>query len=258
MSEKVMAAILTKNEARHIEGCIRSVGWTDGVILSDSYSTDGTVDLARSLGAEVMQSPFINFAEQRNRTLAQAQSLGADWVFFIDADERSSPEMGNEIRRVLAGSSCVGWWVPRYNYIVGHRMRGGGWYPDAQLRVLRVGMAHYDPKQIVHETVVLSGEAGTLEEHLVHYNYDSLTQFRQKQDRYALFEAEMLHREGVHPRPWTYVTMPLREFWRRYVSLRGYLDGIFGFYLCALMAWYKFRAYVEVARLHREGETPAP
>ncbi len=247
----LLAIILTKNEARHIEACIRSVDWTNGVLLSDSYSDDGTVTIARELGADVIQSEFLNFAEQRNRALKEAEARGADWVFFIDADERATPAMGQEIRQKIGREDVAGWWVPRYNYIVGHRMRGGGWYPDAQLRVLKVGHAHYDPERIVHETVELDGEEGTLTEHLVHYNYDSLAQFRKKQRRYTSFEANILHGRGVRPRLRACVTMPVREFWRRFVSLRGYRDGLLGLLLCGLMGWYTFRTYRELARLWR-------
>mgnify|MGYP005850624041 CR=1 FL=1 len=249
----LVAVILTKNEARHIAACIQSVAWCDGVLLSDSYSSDGTPEIARQLGAEVVQRPFTNFADQRNLALADARARGAEWVFFIDADERAMPALAEEMRQAVQ-QSLAGWWVPRYNYIIGHRMRGGGWYPDAQLRLLRADRARYDPARPVHETVILEGDAGLLKEHLIHYNYDSLAQFRAKQNRYLTFEARMLYEQGVRPRPVSYLSMPLREFWRRYVSLQGYRDGALGLLLCGLMGWYKFKAYRELVRLCRAQE----
>jgi glycosyltransferase involved in cell wall biosynthesis len=259
---QLMAVILTKNEARHIAECIKSVAWADCVLLSDSFSQDGTVEIARGLGAEVVQSPFINFSEQRNIALAESRSRGANWVFFIDADERATPELGAEMRQVTqppdgrggaTRGDIVGWWVPRYNHIMGHRMRGGGWYPDTQLRLLRPDCARYDPKRQVHEIAILDGNEGTLREHMIHYNYDSLAQFRAKQERYLLFEARVLHEKGIHPRPWTYLSMPLREFWRRFVTLHGHRDGWIGLLLCGLMAWYTFKSYRQLASLWREG-----
>lgn len=248
---KLIAVILTKNEARHIGECVRSVDWADGVLLSDSFSEDKTVEIACQLGAEVVQRPFVSFAEQRNSALADAGARGAEWVFFIDADERATPALAEEIRRAVLGSHA-GWWVPRYNYILGHRMRGGGWYPDTQLRLLQVDRARYDPARQVHETVILDGDSGTLHEHLIHYNYDSLRQFRSKQGRYLVLEARMLQARGIRPRPWSAVSMPLREFWRRYASLRGYRDGWVGLLLCGLMGWYMFNTYRQLNRLWRE------
>lgn len=251
---RLIAVILTKNEARHIRECIQSVTWADGVLISDSYSDDGTVEISRRLGATVKQYPFVSFAEQRNIALVDAQAMGADWVFFIDADERATPDLGAEIIRVIQKESVTGWWVPRYNYIMGHKMHGGGWYPDHQLRLLRTGRARYDPSREVHETVILDGEAGYLEEHLIHYNYDTLAHFRAKQNRYQEFEAKMLYNQGIYPRPWTYLSMPLREFWRRYVTLKGYRDGGVGLLLCGLMGWYSFRSYVRLGHLHRQAD----
>ena len=246
----LVASILTKNEARHIGECIQSVAWADAVLLSDSYSDDGTVEIARRMGAGVVQRPFVNFAEQRNLALDDARALGAEWVFFIDADERVTPELASEIRRVVGDGPTAGWWVPRYNYIMGRRMRGGGWYPDHQLRLLRAERARYDPARAVHEIVILDGPAGYLQAHLIHYNYDTLAQFQAKQGRYQALEAGVLYGQGVRPRPWTYLSMPLREFWRRYVQLQGYRDGWVGLLLCGLMGWYTWRTYVRLGRLY--------
>jgi hypothetical protein len=248
----LVAAILTKNEARHIQECIQSVAWAEAVLLSDSYSDDGTVEIARRMGANVVQRPFVNFAEQRNLALDDARAMGAEWVFFIDADERVTPELAVEIRRVVGDGTTAGWWVPRYNYIMGRRMRGGGWYPDHQLRLLRAERARYDPTRAVHEIVILDGPAGYLHEHLIHYNYDTLAQFRAKQGRYQVLEAGVLYGQGVRPRPWTYLSMPLREFWRRYVQLQGYRDGWVGLLLCGLMGWYTWRTYVRLGRLYSQ------
>lgn len=246
---ELIAVILTKNEAHHIQACIQSVTWTGGVLVSDSYSNDGTAEIAQRMGASVAQHPFVNFAEQRNIALADARAIGAEWVFFIDADERATPELGTEMLDAIQDGPAVGWWVPRYNYIMGRRMHGGGWYPDHQLRVLHTDHARYDPTRGVHETVILDGEAGYLQEHLIHYNYDSLAHFRAKQNRYLALEARILYNRGVRPRPWTYLSMPVREFWRRYVVLKGHRDGWLGLLVCGLMGWYTFRTYLRLVQV---------
>lgn len=249
MSVELAAVILTRNEGRHIGDCLASLAWADECVVFDTDSTDGTIEIAESLGARVVQHPFESFAAQRNAAL---EAVDARWIFFVDADERVTPELADEVRRVIryeGEQARAGWWVPRHNYMIGHRMRGGGWYPDYQLRLLRKGKARYDPAHPVHEIVLLDGQAGYLEHPFIHYNYDTVRQFRRKMGRYTDFEARILQQRGVRARPWTYVTMPLREFWRRFVTLHGYRDHLYGLLFCGLMAWYTLQTYVRLRYL---------
>jgi hypothetical protein len=247
---KIIAAILTKNEARHIAACIKSVQWADMVIVEDSFSDDGTVEIAKQSGAKVFQSRFVNFAVARNTALRNAKALGGDWIFFVDADERVTPELAEEIKHVVREDAAPGWWAPRYNIMWGHTMQGGGWYPDCQLRLMKISAAYYDPEREVHEIVVLDGPADYLKEHLIHYNYDSPAHFKAKQNRYIDFEAKILKDKGIKAKPWTYLTMPLREFRRRYIQLGGYKDGWVGLQLCSLMSWYMFATYWRLRKLY--------
>jgi hypothetical protein len=96
----------------------------------------------------------------------------------------------------------------------------------------------------------LKGPEGYLKEHLIHYNYDTLAQFKFKQKRYLDFEAKILKEKGIRAKPWTYLTMPLREFWRRYVSLQGYKDGRVGLQVCTLMGWYMFVTYLRLRKMY--------
>ncbi len=234
-SAQLAVVILTKNEGRHIGDCLAMLGFADRVVVSDSYSTDGTVEIAQAAGAEVMQRPFDNFASQRNAAL---DALDTEWVFFVDADERIPPELAAEVRRVIVEQREVGWWVPRHNYIAGRRVRFGGFYPDYQLRLLRRGHARYDPARPVHEVVLLDGPAGHLQNVMIHYNYDTWTQFHAKQRRYARLEGQALRQRGIKPWPHKFVRYPWREFWRRYVTLKGYRDGWLGLKLAVLLGYY--------------------
>ncbi|MFN2183353.1 MAG: glycosyltransferase family 2 protein [Anaerolineae bacterium] len=250
MSIELAAVVLTKNEERHISDCLDSLAWADERVVFDDFSGDDTLEIARAKGARVMSHALKDFASQRNAAL---KAVDATWILFVDADERVTPELAGEVRQVIRlGNEEVraGWWIPRYNYMIGHRMRGGGWYPDCQLRLLRRGKARYDPTHPVHEIVILDGEAGTLQNHFVHYNYDTVAQFRHKMGRYTAFEAQILYLQGIQARPWTYATMPLREFWRRFVRLEGYRDHVYGLLFCGLMSWYTFLAYWRLRELH--------
>ncbi len=234
----VMAAILTFNEAQHIRACLESVTWADGALVVDCYSTDDTVALAEAAGARVIQHAWENYSVQRNVALDALQK--ADWVFFIDADERATLELAAEIRDVAARAEA-GWWVPRHNYIFGHRMRGAGWWPDYQLRLLRPDHARYDPQRAVHEEAIVNGELGHLQNPLIHYNYTTLAQFHAKQRRYSEYDAGILAGKGVRPRFYHPYTLAARHVWWRFVTLHGWKDGAHGLLLSGLMAYYEMR-----------------
>ncbi|MCA9989409.1 MAG: glycosyltransferase family 2 protein [Anaerolineales bacterium] len=241
---ELTAIILTRDEAAHISDCVASLAWTDRVLVFDSFSQDDTVALARAAGAEVQQSPFENYAQQRNAAL---DALTTDWVFFVDADERGTPALGAEIRQVMATRPEAGWYVPRHNYIFGRLTRGAGWYPDHQLRLFRHGRVRYE--RPVHEIALVDGPVGYLQQPLIHHNYRDPAHFRAKQARYSSYDAQILHQQGVHPRPYTYLTMPLRQFWWRFVSLKGYRDGLHGLRLSGYLAYYEWVKYRKLAQL---------
>lgn len=236
--------VLTKNEERNIAACLGSVQWADELIVLDSFSEDATVEIARIFGAKVYQRQFVNYPDQRNAALELAEG---DWVLFIDADERATPELAAEVRRVIENEPPVGWWVPRKNYIFGRWTRHAGWSPDYQLRLFRRHRARYDEAREVHELVILDGEAGYLESALIHYNYDNVAQFFARQGLYTDYEARAMFKRGVRVKPQNFILQPLREFRRRYISLEGYRDGLHGLLLSSLMAYYELVKYVKLA-----------
>lgn len=243
---ELTAVILTLNEANHITECIASLAWADSVVVCDSYSSDATVELATAAGAAVVQSHFANYAQQRNVAL---DSIATDWVFFVDADERGTPELAGEVRDVIATRPEQGWYVPRYNYIFGRLTRGAGWYPDYQLRLFRHGKVRYE--RPVHEVAVVEGDIGYLEHPLIHFNYRDPVHFHAKQRAYTSYDASILFRDGVRPKPQNYLLQPWRQFWWRFVSLGGYRDGVHGLRLSLYMSYYEWMKYRKLAALWR-------
>jgi len=250
---QLAAVILTFNEAHNIADCVASLrDWVDAVVVWDSGSTDGTPSLARAAGALVVQRPFDHYAAQRQAAL---DVVAAEWIFFVDADERATPALAAEIRQtieesgVLATPAPVGYWVSRRNFIVGHEMRGGGFSPDYQLRLLRRGAARYVADRQVHEIVELAGAEAYLRKPLIHYNYLSWEQFHRKQRFYAAYEARILASRGIRPKPHNFILQPLREFRRRFVALAGWRDGWQGVWMAFWLAWYYgFMPYVILLR----------
>jgi (heptosyl)LPS beta-1,4-glucosyltransferase len=248
---KLVGIILTYNEAAHVVACIQSLRFADQIIVFDSLSTDDTVQLAQANGAQVIQRRFDNYAGQRNAALDAVEG-SAEWVLFVDADERVTPELAAEIRTVLDDPAYAGWRIPRHNFIFGKVTRGAGWYPDFQTRLLRVGMVRYDPTWQVHERVLLDRAEGTLQNHFIHYNYQDFAQFVRKQQRYTAYDAKILFEDGIRPKPQNFILQPWRQFWWRFVTLKGYIDGWHGFRLSVLMAWYEWRKYMILMRLWRD------
>lgn len=248
---KLTAIVLTYNEAEHILDCLESLAFTDECLVFDSYSTDATVNLAQSVAVRVIQHQFESFSAQRNAAL-DAVSNSSDWVLFVDADERVSLELAEEIANLIVQNQYAGYQIPRHNYIFGKLTKGAGWYPDYQTRLLKVGKARY--KNPVHEVVELDGERGTLKQHFIHYNYKDLEHFLQTQRKYVQFDAKIMFDEGTKPKPQNYILQPLRHFNWRFLELSGYKEGWHGLKLSALMAWYELQKYLILRRLWRDTE----
>ncbi len=246
----LVAIILTRDEGQNIADCIASLRWADSILVFDSFSTDETVSIAQAAGARVIQHAFVNYTAQRNAAL---EAVSDEWVYFVDADERSSLAQAEEIRRRMAEPTIAGYWVPRHNYILGKLTLGAGWYPDYQLRLLRRAKARYDTSREVHELVLLDGPEGHLETPLVHYNYRTIQQFYEKQRRYTDYAASELYEQGVRVKPQNYVLQPLRHFYWRFVTLKGYRDGWHGLRLSLLMAWYELQKYRRLKGLWARG-----
>lgn len=261
-------AIIARDEERHLGGCLDSVDHLadELVVLLDSRTVDRTAARAAAHGARVYVEPWRGFSAQRNRALALCRG---DWVLFLDADERVTPALAAEIRLVVdrTGNSGAldgfhsatllpadlpaGYWIPRHNLFFGQVLRGGGWYPDRQLRLLRRAAARYDETRLVHELAELQGAAGELHEHLVHHNIERLDELWAKQSVYAAAEARILHAAGRRTRARNLLGGPARELWRRYVRLEGWRDGPLGLFLCGTLAWFELVKFVMLWSLNK-------
>jgi (heptosyl)LPS beta-1,4-glucosyltransferase len=244
------AIVLTHNEEQHLPDCLKSLAWAPAVMVFDSHSTDRTLEVARAAGAVVRQRAFDNYAGQRSAALDAADT---DWVLFVDADERVTPALADEVQQVLH-SPEPGWWIPRHNYIFGRLTMHAGWYPDYQLRLLRRDLARYDPARPVHELVLLNSHlaAGHMKAPLVHLNYDNPAEFIAKQAYYAGYDARRLLEQGVRARPHHFVLQPLRQFYWRWITLSGWRAGLHGLRLSALMAVFELQKYRMLRQMQRQ------
>lgn len=237
--------VLTWNEEKHLRACLDSVReFADELLVLDSGNNPRIAEIAHQAATRREHRLFDNYPAHRNAAIDLASG---DWIFFMDADERATVEFGRELREQIALSderrargeaALVGFWVPRKNIIFGKWIRYSGWSPDFQPRVLKKEYGRFDPKREVHELLMWDGEVGYLREPLIHYNYETIAQFLEKQNKYTQYEAQVWFAEGRRARLRGFVGQPMREFLRRYVSLQGWRDGLHGFLLSALMAYY--------------------
>ena len=213
-SPNMVAIVLTLNEEEHLPHCLTSVqGLGARIIVLDSGSTDRTVEIAKAHGAEVVHSPFCGYASQRNEGLRV--SGDAEWVLFLDADERLTGHSRAEIleRICSAGDDVAGFWLPRRNIAFGGVLRGGGWWPDCQARLIRLGRGQYDATREVHEVVLFEGQTESLREPFVHLNYATYREFVLKQRAYTVRNARQSGVETPRRRslPTSIPRRPLRQ-----------------------------------------------
>jgi glycosyltransferase involved in cell wall biosynthesis len=243
--------IIARDEARHIGAAVESaVGIAEVVVLLDARTTDASAVVARAAGATVAFETWRGFPAQRNAALARCTT---PWLLFLDADERITPELAAEIQQLLADTPTHdAYRMPRHNIFFRHTVRGGGWYPDHQVRLLRVGRVQYDEQVSVHEITRVAGSTGQLHGHLLHLNIERFGELWHKQRRYALEEAQTLRRTGRRARWRNLVGAPLREFYRRYIELGGYRDGWVGMVLCGTIAYFEIVKFVHLMAIQRQ------
>lgn len=253
--EKVTAIIPTFNEEIHIQAAIESVLWCDEIIVVDSFSTDKTVEIIRSFPqVKLLQRNYDYPAAQKNWTIPQAQH---PWIFLLDADERPTPELVQEIKQVLQrGTRYVGFWIYRRNHFMGKRIDHSGWQSDRVIRLFRRDECRYQNKR-VHEEIESKGSIDILHQKLVHYTYKDILSYLQKADRYTTWGALDRYRKfekvGRKIGLSYLVLRPLGRFMRHYFWRLGFLDGTHGFVVSALAAYNVFIRSVKIWRM-QQGE----
>jgi glycosyltransferase involved in cell wall biosynthesis len=228
----VSVVIAARNEAANIEACVASMRWAREVIVVENDSTDDTVELARRAGATVFSHPFTTIGAQRNAAIERAAS---DWILIVDADERGSPALADEIRMLVAGSpSHSAYRVPRRNFFLGREIRHGGWESDRPVRLVRSSLRYNASR--VHEHVDVASEVGELNEALEHRTYSSLDDYFEKLSRYSRWWAEDRYERGQRAGALSVVFRPPARFVRMYMLRSGWMDGAAGAVLSALAA----------------------
>ncbi|MDB6170431.1 MAG: glycosyl transferase family 2 [Verrucomicrobia bacterium] len=287
MSERCPISILipAKNERANLRACLESCRFADEVVVVDSGSTDGTHGVAAECGATVVDFAWNGrFPKKKNWALANI-AWKNEWVFILDADERITPELADELRRVVAHPDRDGYYVNRRFWFLDGWLRHCGYYPSWNLRCFRHPLGRYEQFEgaddtrsgdnEVHEHVILQGAAGYLKADMDHYAFPTIDTWVEKHNRYSNWEARLLAgttpigsvkaldpslarkrrlKALVHRLPFR----PTLRFFYHYVLRGGWLDGYRGFVFCRLMGFYEFLNVSKANELRRTGKPAAP
>jgi glycosyltransferase involved in cell wall biosynthesis len=255
---KISAVIITFNEAEHIRAACESVSWADETLVVDSHSTDQTRELARECGARVAERDWPGFTRQKQFA---AEAASNDWVFSLDADERVSDELRASIEALRAASPetlAAGYRVARRSFYMGRWIRGGGWYPDHQLRLFDRRRGRWQGAH-VHESVKMEEGArvSTLAGDLLHYSVrDASHHHRMIGERYAPLAARQMFEAGRRTSPLRIAAAAPSAFVRSLLLKGGFRDGLAGLAIASFAAHHAFLKHMLLWEMQHEEKNP--
>lgn len=237
--------IITLNAASQLAACLESLRFADEIMIVDSGSTDGTIEIARRYDARIFQREFDGYGPQKQYAVENAAN---DWVLCVDADERVSPALRESIESALAEPRCHAYMFPRCNRFLGKWLRHGEGYPDLSLRLFdrRHARWSHDP---VHEKVISRGAVGRMRGDLLHESAETLQGYIDKQNRYTTLQAEDLFRAGVRANVAKMLLSPIARFVKFYFLRLGFLDGMPGLVHILIGCSNSFTKYVKLLEM---------
>jgi glycosyltransferase involved in cell wall biosynthesis len=247
--ETLSVVIITRNEEQNLPDCLAGASWADEIVVMDSGSSDRTLDVARESGAKIFQRTWDGYTGQRN---AAHDRAAGDWILSLDADERITPELADEIRAMLADPDPVvaGYHLPYKVYYRGRWLKHGGFYPETHLRLFRRGRGAYGDRA-VHEAIRVDGPTKSMSGHVEHHSYRSIADYLDRMAVYAALSAREYARQGRTIGPWGIFGRAGFTFVNMYLIRLGFLDGYPGFLMAGLYTMYTFTKY---AVLHEINE----
>ncbi|MBL8490385.1 MAG: glycosyltransferase family 2 protein [Rhodocyclaceae bacterium] len=250
--QPLSAVLIACDAAGQIAACLSSLSFCDEIVVVDSGSTDGTAELAESLGARVISTHWRGFGPQKQFAVEQASH---DWVLCLDADERVSPRLRDALEAALLDPSAVGYRFARCNRFMGRYLRHGEGYPDWSLRLFDRRQARWS-EDAVHEKVLTDGPVGTLSGDLLHDSAESLAGYLEKQNRYTSLAAEAAIARGERVGVGRMLISPLLRFIKFYILRRGFMDGLPGLVHIAIGCQNSFLKYAKIIGSGSSGRLP--
>jgi len=248
MTEKIPVSVyvLTYNNRRTIEGCLKSLDWAEELVVVDSLSTDGTHEVCQKYTEKVYQRGWTGHRDQYQYA---ADLTTRDWIMFVDADEEVPLELAEEIRRILdeGAEGFDGFLVYRRTYYLGRWIQYGGWYPDCEIRLYRRNKGRWEGR--LHAKVAVDGKVGSLKNQYLHYTYRDISDQIQTIDKYSRIAAEDLARSGEKFRLFKLLFHPPFRFIKEYFCKSGFRDGLPGLIIMVSTMFYVFMKYAKLWEL---------
>jgi glycosyltransferase involved in cell wall biosynthesis len=259
MRQKLTCIVPCRNERDNIAACISSIrDIADEILVCDSGSEDDTMDIARRVGGakcRIVRREYVHSGDFKNWAIPQ---VACEWVLIVDADERLTDALRNEITTLLqVVPACDGYWIYRANHFMGRPIHYGGLQHDCCLRLFRRDLGRYVGPNDHAEVRVSTGRVGRLRNRMEHYSFRTYDDWFRKLHRYTTFQAQLWHEQGRRPRFLNLLFRPIVRFARDYVIQFGFLDGSVGLQYAMLQAFYSFMKQARLWELHNEAATRA-
>lgn len=242
----ISVVISAYNEEKNIKDCIESVeNIASEVIVVDNSSQDKTAEIAKKAGAKVYKQENDPYKIDLQKNLGFEKASG-EWILSLDADERVTPKLAQEIKKAIAEEDISGFFIPRKNIIFGKWIKNSIWWPDYQLRLFRRGKGKFS-KATVHQPLDVKGEVRHLSEPILHYNYDTIIQFVNRMNNiYTEIEAANIAQERQKLAWYEAIRMPASDFMKTFFLQKGYKDGLHGLILSLLQSFYMLLVFAKV------------
>ena len=250
VKKKISALVITYNEIVNIDKVLDNIKFADEIIVVDSFSTDGTVErIKKHPKVKLIQRAFKNFTDQKSFALKQAS---CDWVLFLDADERITDELKNEIHKTINSENTVSaYYFYRIFFFKDKKIKYSGSQKDKNYRLFKKSKVRFKQNKIVHETLIVNGESRTLKHKLMHYSYRDYESYKTKAVKYSQMKAKEELKKNYSPNIYHFVFLPFFKFFKHYILKLGVLDGKRGIILCYLSAFGVYARYKELKRLRK-------
>lgn len=256
LAEKQLLTVLiiTYNEESNIKTLLDDLAFADEIIVVDSFSTDNTFEIASGFkNVKIVQRTFDNFALQRNYALSLATN---SWILFIDADERLTPKLKQEIDFTInQKDSASAYFIYRNFMFKNKKIHFSGWQTDKIIRLFKKEHAHYNVNKIVHEKLIVTGKTKKLKHKLNHYSYSSYHEYKQKMIFYGKLKAQEQFIKNTKPSFYHFYLRPAYKFLNQYFLRLGILDGRKGIIICYLNALSVFVRYQELKKIIKQVKT---